>query len=110
MNLYTLPIAPAGAPAFKFQTDLDGVTFSFSFQWNETAAAWFMTIGDAEENPLVSGLRVVVGFPLANRVLPAGFFTGLLYAVDTSGQDLDPALDDFGTRVLLKYLSTVADG
>ena len=31
---------------------------------------------------------------------------GVLFALDTSDQNLDPTLEDFGTRVVLVYLES----
>lgn len=98
-------------PHFTFQCDLDGVTYGFEFEWNERVGAWFMSIYDVNGTPLLSSLRVVVGFPLAARsrymtAMPPGAFV----ATDTSGQNQDPGLSDLGNRVQILYFSTVEDG
>lgn len=114
MKLYDLPIQPSTAgstlPSFKFQCDLDGQTYGLQFVWNERFGAWFMSIFDVNDNPLICGVRVVVDFPLAFRSTLAGLFPGMLIALDTSGQHIDPGLNDFGTRVLLQYIATGSDG
>lgn len=110
MAAFTLPCA-SSLTDFSFQCELDSVTYGFRFRWNERVAAWFMDISDVAGNELVSGMRVVVGFPLAaNTRYNAAMPPGALIASDTSGQDLDPGLGDLGGRVQILYYSVADDG
>lgn len=92
-------------PKYTLEVALDNVTFRLGFHWNDRAGAWFMSIADVNGTPLLSGRRVVVGFPLISRFrdprLPAGDFN----AVDTSGQKLEAGPNDLGDRVRLLYFS-----
>lgn len=110
MAAFILPCS-SNQPDFNFQCELDAVTYGFRFRWNEREQAWFMTLSDVAGNDLVGSVRVVVGFPLVARSRHlTGMPPGALIASDTSGQDLDPGLDELGGRVQLFYYSVVEDG
>jgi hypothetical protein len=100
-----LPIVPQGAD-FSFVTQLDGVAFTFGFRWNWRDSGWYLTLGDAEGTPLAQGLRVVLRTSLLGKApFRQGFPQGYLYATDTSGQDVEAAQDDIGSRVKVYYLN-----
>lgn len=96
---------PNSVPLFELQIELDGVTYSLELRWNARAGAWFAHLRDAEGGVLVMGRRVVVDFPLFSRTQKAGAPPGQLVAVDTSGKQQDPVLDDLGARVRLIYVT-----
>jgi hypothetical protein len=108
-KIYELP-CKSDLPSFTFQVDLDGRTFGFEFTWNERVESWFMALSDADGNALVSGVRVVVDFPLAARSTNDALPPGVLLAVDTAGEQQNPGLADLGGRVRLQYLAVGADG
>lgn len=100
-----LPIVQEG-PFFGFGTELDGVTYRFSFRWNDRLAQWVMDLADGDGNALVSGLRVVIDTPLLRRFRGrAGMPPGELIAVDTEDTLRDADLEDLGRRVAVFYLS-----
>src|SRR4029077_4906590 len=111
----TLPLRPDLAN-YQFQIQLDSVTYGFRFFWNERDPSWVMSITDVSGNELISGVKVVVHWPLGKI---AGYSTalppGILIAVDTSGAGLDPGgptvtasgalTSDLGNRVQVVYFS-----
>lgn len=97
-----LPI-DSSSPHYEFQTTLDGTTYGFEFRWNTRASAWFFSILDSAGNYLLSELRLIVGFPLAERTRNENLPPGILIASDTTGGGADPGLNDLGSRVKLIY-------
>jgi hypothetical protein len=100
-------------PHHRLHSELDGVTYTLDLDWNQTDGHWYMTVGDKDGQPLAAGVRVVVGWPLASRALAGP--AGVLIAVDTSGQELDPSAAELGGRVQLLYVeaadvAALADG
>lgn len=95
-------------PHQTFSTELEGVTYGFEFRWNDRASAWFCTIKTAEEETIVSNRKVVLNRPLFIRFTDERLPPGPIIALDTSGQDLAPGLEDLGPdgRVLVYYVST----
>lgn len=103
-----LPIVAQGSQ-FKFSTELDGVAFTFTFTWNRRDSAWYLRLGNGEDNPLAQGIRVVLRSSLLGIGKPIeGFPQGVLYAVDTTGQDIEPTQEDLGSRVRI-YFFNAAD-
>lgn len=95
---------------------LDGVNYTLQLRWNtratrtlldgtEEEGAWFLTILDEPGNTIIRGdVKLVADWPLyrvtADREPP-----GLLMAIDTSGQGIDPGFDDIGRRVVIDYIT-----
>lgn len=92
---------------YSFTCDLDSVTYSFSFEWNDRDSGWYMSIGDVNGAPLLSGARVVLGYLLTaiHRAQVPTLPPGDLVAFDTSTTDTEPGLGDLGDRVILAYVS-----
>jgi len=88
---------------YYFTTQLDNVTFRLNFEWNDRAGGWFMDVYDASDVLLLSGVRIVVNYPFMNKYRDARLPEGMLEAIDTSDEDLDPGLKDLGDRVKLVY-------
>jgi hypothetical protein len=95
-------------PFYDLQVPLDGVTYTLEFRRNVRVGAWFMNGYDITGTVLYfAGVKLVADFPLAaynTARQPAGFFI----AKDTSGQGIDPGINDLGVRVQLVYV-TVAE-
>jgi hypothetical protein len=108
----TLPLRPDLAN-YQFQVELDAVTYGFRLFWNERDPSWVFDITDVSGNEIVSGVKVVVGFPLAKRFAHLALPPGVLIAFDTSGMHQDPGgpvvtstgdlTSDLGNRVQILY-------
>lgn len=92
-------------PWYSLSVELSGKTYGLELRWNEVAAAWFLSLSDASNVAIVSGLRLVIGWPLAKRYADARLPPGTFVAIDTTGKGLDPTRNDLGTRVELYYSS-----
>lgn len=83
--------------------ELDKVTFTLAFEWNDRAEGWFLDIYDATGVLLLSGVRIVINYPFMNKYRDSRLPAGIIEAVDTSDADLDPGFADLGERVKLVY-------
>lgn len=90
-------------PHYEFEIDLEDVTFIFEFMWNGRDEAWYMSIFDVTKTPLLSGRKVVLGFPLLSRFRDPRLPKGEINAIDTTGSNIEPGLSDLGARVRLLY-------
>ena len=89
---------------YRIEVELDAKSYVFDFSWNDRLAAWFFDVLDASDlTQILSGRRVVVGFPLWNRFRDPKLPAGVLEAIDTSDAGLDPLFAELGDRVLLVY-------
>ncbi len=99
-----IPCTPQG-PHFSQRTEIDGATYIFEFEWNERAQSWFLHLANQDNEPLVSGVRIIADWPLLHR--DTGVFLGQLIAIDTTGKGESPAFQDLGERVKLVYIQQV---
>lgn len=98
----------------EFDTELDGVRVTFVARWNEradnsdgagnaTEGAWFFDLLNERREPLIYGVRVSTGVPLARWLRHPLTRFGAFIAADTSGRYVDPGRFDLGQRVQLLY-------
>lgn len=90
-------------PYFDVEAQLDGVLYAFTFRWTARDSQWTFDLADADRDPIVSGIAVVVDFPLARRCADARMPPGAFFAVDTTGGQVDPGETDLGRRVVVVY-------
>lgn len=104
----TIPVAiPIGENDFTLSVSLEGQPFSMDFSWSERSLGWYCNIygigENAERIPVVTGKRLVHGWPITVGVPGIQRPAGEVVALDTSGQGIDAAHDDLGTRVKVIY-------
>jgi len=92
------------------QVSLSGRLYTLRWLWNERDARWFMDLALSDGTPIVSGVRVVVGWDLLASVTHESRPPGAIIFFDhtTSDETLrgdDPGLDDFGDRVVGYYVT-----
>lgn len=93
-------------PHQESQVPLEGRVFTMELRWAGREARWYLDAYDEDHSAIVTGVAVVLNFPLAIRVADSRIWPGVVMAVDTSGQNAEPGLDDFGERVKLYYWDT----
>lgn len=92
-------------PHTKQRVQLDGVTYGMRLLWSQRGTCWHIDLSDAEGNAILSGLRLVVQFPLLSKyryltALPPGE----LYMFDLRDQHGRPTLEEMGSRYRLYYV------
>lgn len=88
---------------YEEQVTLEEATYTFKFIWNYRGEFWSMSILDANDVEIVSGIAVRVDIDLLKYVGSSRKPPGSLVAYDTSGANEDPGLEDLGGRVILLY-------
>lgn len=73
-------------PAFTQEVTLDEVPYRFQFVWNFRGQYYTLSIFDRELNPIVQGIKVVVGYELISIYNGADVPPGELYVVDTTDE------------------------
>lgn len=105
--MLVLPISQNSA-WFEFSSELDGVTFTFTFRWNDRDDCWYFDLGDAQGLPLANGLKAVTRWQLLSALRSlTGLPKGELLVVDTAGKDEEPTFDSLGRRHLMFYIPEV---
>jgi hypothetical protein len=82
---------------------LDGVNFAIRLQWNARAGVWQMSIADAEDVAIVSGLTLVPAWDLLGLVTGTRRPAGQIMLWRSDGSFVHPGLADLGTTCKLYY-------
>ncbi len=90
---------------YRFGSVLDGTPYIFDVYWNGRDGAWYFTLLDEFEDPIVSGVKVMLSVLLGSRTSDARFPSGGFIATDTAKDGLEATYDDLGTRVVVYYLT-----
>lgn len=94
-----------------FTTTLDSVQYNFRVRWNSKDAAWYFDVAEADNTPIATGVKIVLGCYLGRTTNHTLFRDGVFVAVDTApglaGEAKDAGIDDLGARVLLMRLELV---
>jgi hypothetical protein len=92
---------------------LDGSTYLLDLSWSTRSESWYLDlylqteVGDP--SPIVTGVRLSVGYPLLIGLPLSGRPPGQLFALDLNGAG-PPNRDDLGTRVKLYYFDVESLG
>ena len=68
MEVLEIPFQTS-TPHYAQQTELDGKTYTFEFEFIERENFWMLHLGDQDGNPLVCGIKLVDQWPLLRRDL-----------------------------------------
>lgn len=90
--------------SYSFTIDLDGKTYGFSFHFNGRMQIWLFSISTENGLPLVESVPVLVNTDVLGRYTSEDLPPGHILFVDKSGANLDPGLDDLGSRVIMFYI------
>ena len=63
-----IPDAARTAGSAVFKAALDGVTFTFRLQWNQRASTWSISLADADDVAIASGIALVPAWDLLGLV------------------------------------------
>lgn len=88
---------------YEFQTGLEGVTYRFSFGYNTRASKWFFNISDVSGNQLLADIPVLINIPLTDQYINEELPPGRFIAIDETGQNREPGIDNFGTEIKFLY-------
>lgn len=99
-----IPLVPS-VPNYRRTTTIEDSTYIFDVRWNARESAWYFDLLEEDETPIRIGLKIVLGTFIGRTCHHPLFQAGAFIALDSSGENRDPGLDDlgFGARVALTY-------
>lgn len=104
-----LPI-DAASPYYSMGVVVEETAFVFVVRWNErlhiTSGGWLFDLLDEngdEDNPILSGVPIVLGALFGRRCTDPRFPKGAFFASDLSGKNREATINDLGTRVKLYF-------
>lgn len=92
----------ASTPHFEQETELDGVAYRLTFDWNGREGAWYLTLATASGVVLRAGLRLVSNWPLLRKLRHESRPPGELLVLDERGVGI--TLENLGIDVVLAYV------
>lgn len=104
MAVQQLPLIPS-EPNYRFGTALNGKQVIIDVRWNGRDEAWYLDLLTEDEEPIRTGMKVVLGTILGGRSANADFPVGVFVASDLSGEGREATLDDLGVRVLVHFMT-----
>ena len=102
MALIQLPLR-SDVPAFTFQTDLDGTTYSFKFRYNSRMDRWAFDILTANNDPIIEGVLVVTGTLLLERFSDPRLPQGDMFVLNKEDENVSPGRNDLQKNVFILY-------
>ncbi|HHX2502458.1 TPA: phage baseplate plug family protein [Neisseria subflava] len=62
---------------FEVEAELDDVTYFLHFAWNDEAEIWTLSVANANNESVLSGVRIITNYPLLGNYphldLPKGY-------------------------------------
>lgn len=111
-----LPVPSLDEAQVTFTTSLDGVNYGLEYLWNARDDRWYLSIYDAERNPLSEGKAIAVGLNLLATVTSELAPPGELYAVVNENWlsgvgygSLDPGYEDLANGKVRMIYVTAAE-
>jgi len=89
----------------EIEVVLDGNPYNINLTYNDRYDFWTMSFLTLEDVKLVSGIKVVLGYPLLRQWVDKGLPAGEIIATDTTDNEIDVNRDNFGEIVQLVYLT-----
>jgi hypothetical protein len=89
--------------AYEQFVDFEGRTYLLKFDYGQRDDAWYLSIYDQDEDPIICGKRVAIGIPLLRGEVDSRLPGGILMAVDTTETHQEAGLEDLGAHVKLVY-------
>lgn len=90
-------------PDFTIRITLDGKPYQLRMRYNTRMDRWFLDIGDAQGNPILSGVELLIYRHLLTQYPTVGAPPGDLFVTDDSGAGLQPTKQSFLTDHSLAY-------
>lgn len=99
-----LRIVTTPDPDTTQRVELDGVLYTVRLLWSGRGECWHLDLADSDGVAILSGLRLVTGFPLLYRFRHLAVPPGELYFFDTRDMGGMPTLEEMGARYRLYYV------
>lgn len=101
-DIFNIPV-DANSASFKQRIELDAKEFVIQIGWNTRQSRWYISLMDANENPLVMGITLVANYPLFNRFKGTQYPQGVMMLFDGTGNWSECNRDGLGSSHYLTY-------
>jgi hypothetical protein len=90
-------------PYYSEIVELDGENFILTFKWNVREEAWYFSIYQEDETPVLVGVKLVTGWNPIRRLSGSDRPLGIFFTYDTTETDTEPSFSTLGTQIQLLY-------
>lgn len=97
-------------PHFIEQVTLDGVAYTFKFDWNSRGEFWSVSVYDATGTGLLLGLKLMNNGELYKRYSKTQMPPGMIGVINNTGSFQKITYDDVGRTCDIVYLTGVECG
>lgn len=94
-------------PDHNFTVDLEGTVFNLQFRLNSRTSRWHMDVRTEAGVEIVSGIPLVLNYPLLGRFKDVRLPLGEFYVLDNTGANQEPNDEAFGSTHSLVYEESV---
>jgi len=91
--------------AQQLEVVLDEVVYKLNFTYNARFDFWTMAIRNLQAVDLISGIKLVLNYPLSGQFQTDATPPGEFICIDTTDKDLDVNGENFGNTVQLLYFT-----
>ncbi len=88
---------------YRVNSVIEGTEFIFDVRWNGRDEAWYMDLLDVDEDPIRTGIKIVLGSLLGRRSVDARYPDGAFVASDLAQSGVDAGFNDLGVRVVVFF-------
>lgn len=99
-----LRIVTTPYPDTTQRVELDGVVYTLRLRWSQRGECWHFDLADSDGVAILSGIRMVTGFPLLYRFRHLPVPPGEFYFFDLRDAGGMPTLDEMGDRYRFYYV------
>jgi len=103
MSVEILPIT-ADVSNFSEEITLENVPFRFDFVFNNRSNQWSMSVLNINLTPIVEGIKLVLNYGMFEQFRSYDLPPGELYAIDSTGDEIEITRTNLGNTVLLIYI------
>ena len=96
-------ILPTDTYSFKINVPFDGVVYIMKFDWNSRLLYWSYSLFFSNNEPILTGQRLIVSADLLSRFGFTGVPQKLLFLYDTQEKNEPPTFEGLGRRWRLMY-------
>ena len=93
-----IQIAFSVVPSQTFPITLDGINYNLKLVWNSRGEFWTISISDANQNTIVSGIKMTLNYGVLQDYRAYSVPPGDLMFLDTSGDETKIEFEDFGNN------------
>jgi hypothetical protein len=90
--------------AYSYVTQLGLREYNIRIEYRERQDRWYLRLLDADNVPIISGLKLVVGFSLLFRYQRDVMPLGALVVLDIDGAGVECGFEDLGRRCPLVFI------